>query len=95
MEKDYQLVIDKLFGNNYNHRTLRTVFDPYSTEWFDTKIDEKIAILKSILNSKEITLNELINSYKIYYLETLTNKKHVVDSVEDSLIILLDKLLKT
>jgi hypothetical protein len=94
MEKDYQLVIDKMFGYNYKHRTLRTVFDPYSTEWSDTKIDEKIAILKRILDSKEMTLNEIINSYKIYYLESLANKKHVVDAIEDSLIVLLDKLLK-
>lgn len=93
MEKDYQLIIDKLFGNNYKHRTLRTVFDPYSTEWSDTKIDEKIAILKKILDSKEMTLNELITSYKTYYLETLTNKKHVVNSIEDSLIFLLAKAI--
>lgn len=93
MEKDYQLIIDKLFGNNYKHRTLRTVFDPYSTEWSDTKIDEKIAILKKILDSKEMSLKELINSYKIYYTESLANKQYVVDSIEDSLIILTEKLL--
>ena len=78
MTKEYQTIIDELFGAYYKHRTLRTVFDPYSSEWNDTTVDEKINILKKILDSKKITLNELISSYKIFYTENLTNKKHVV-----------------
>lgn len=91
MENDYQSLIDELFGANYKHRTLRTVFDPYSTEWTETNVEEKILILKKILDSKRITLRELILSYKLYYSEELANKKHVAESVEDSLIILLTK----
>jgi 2-oxoglutarate dehydrogenase complex dehydrogenase (E1) component-like enzyme len=93
MGSDYQTLVDELFGSNYRHRTLRTVFDPYSTEWTETSIDEKVNILKKILSSKRTTLQDLILSYKKFYTDSLTNKKHVVDSVENALTILLEKAL--
>ncbi|WP_194851160.1 hypothetical protein [Nonlabens antarcticus] len=88
MKNDYQSLIDSLFGSNYKHRTLRTVFDPYSAEWKETTIDEKISILKKILYSKKITLPDLILSYKTYYANDLA-KKHVAKAVEDGLTFLL------
>ena len=91
MEDDYQSLMDEIFGSNYKHRTLRTVFDPYSDEWSETNVDEKKAILKKILESKKITLNELIRSYKLYHLYEPTYIKHVAESVEDSLILLLEE----
>jgi len=90
MENNYQSLMDELFGSNYKHRTLRTVFDPYSNEWHETNIVEKKLILKKILASKKITLNELIRSYKLYHLYEATYIKNVAESVEDSLIILLE-----
>lgn len=93
MRSDYQNLVDELYGPNYKHRTLRTVFDPYSTEWAETTIDEKVNILKKVLSSKRIKLHELILSYKKFYTDSLTNKKHVVDSVENALTILLEKAL--
>jgi len=93
MDKNYQEIIDELFGSYYKHRTLRTVFDPYSSEWNDTTIDEKIKILKTIIDSNKISLSELINSYKWFYTESLSNKSHVIDALEDSLIIILQKVL--
>lgn len=94
MNKEYQTIIDELFGSYYKHRTLRTVFDPYSHEWTETNIDEKVKILKKILESGKISLNDLILSYKEFYTITLENKKHVVKSIEDSLIILLQKTIQ-
>ena len=94
MENDYQSLMDELFGANYKHRALRTVFDPYSNEWSETNVDEKKAILKKILESKKIALNELIRSYKLYHLAELTYIKHVAELVEDSLILLLDKSIQ-
>lgn len=93
MGNDYQLVIDDLFGSNYKHRTLRTVFDPNSTEWLETNVDEKISILRRILDSNRITLKDLIFPHKIYYTHGLENKRHVINSIEDSLTVLLSKLL--
>jgi len=91
MDDNYQSLMDEVFGSNYKHRTLRTVFDPYSNEWSETNVDEKKAILKKILESKKITLNELIRSYKLYHLYEPTYIKHVAESVEDSLIFLLEE----
>jgi len=91
MENDYQSLMDELFGSDYKHKTLRAVFDPYSNEWTETNIDEKKSILKKILESKKITLNELIRSYKLYHLYEPTYIKNVAESVEDSLIILLEE----
>jgi len=54
--------MDELFGANYKHRTLRTIFDPCSNEWSETNIDEKKSMLKKIFKSRKITLNKLIRA---------------------------------
>lgn len=88
----YQEKIDKIFGGGslWQHRTLRTLFDPYSSEYDDTTMDRKVEILKVILENG-ISLKELIRKYKKFYSEE--NKRNVVDSVEDGLVILLSNSL--
>ncbi len=93
MNKHYQEIVDEIFGRNFKHRTLRTIFDPLSYEWSETNINKKIEILQIILNSQKITLAQLIQGYKDYYTEELENKKHVISSIEDSLIFIIQNLL--
>lgn len=93
MSKHYQDIVDEIFGRNFQHRTLRTIFDPFSSEWEQTSIERKIEILRIILNSEKISLSTLVSSYKYYYSTEIKNKKHVLDSLEDSLIILNQNLL--
>lgn len=93
MEKHYQEIVDEIFGKNYQHRTLRTVFDPYSNEWSETNINKKTEILQIILTSQKITLAQLIEGYKYYYTEELKNKAHVISSIEDSLICIIQNLI--
>lgn len=92
--KNYQDIVSEQFGENYKHRTLRTVFDCYSEEWKETTIDEKLRILRTLLDRKEITLEFLTSGYKRYYLKELCNKAHVVKSLEKSLEILLENALE-
>ncbi|HAF28398.1 MAG TPA: hypothetical protein DCG75_05055 [Bacteroidales bacterium] len=89
----YQEKLDNIFaeGSLWQHRTLRTIFDPFSSEYDETTIDEKIEILKKIKNNK-IELSELIDDYKEFYLEE--NKPNVINSVEYGLRILLVNALK-
>ena len=89
MRKDYQEIVEEIFGSQYKHKTLRTVFDPQSYECNDTTIETKMEILKKILDSKKITLENLIFQYKSFYTTELTNKGHFIDSLENALIILL------
>jgi len=93
MKKHYQEVVDEIFGSTYPHRTLRTLFDPNSSEWNETTIERKVEILKKILDSKKISLGSLISGYKSFYSNELTGKKHVLNSLEDGLIILLQNSL--
>lgn len=88
----YQEKIDKIFakGNLWKHRTLRTLFDPYSSEYGHTAMDKKVEILQTIIDNK-ISLAELIREYKDFYREE--NKRNVVDAVEDGLTNLLAKTL--
>lgn len=96
MSKHYQEIVDEIFGfSNYKHRTLRTLIDPYSTEWSQTTISEKLTILKKILDSGEISFEALLMSYKFYYSSELANKKRVVDSIEDGLARLLIGAIKS
>ncbi len=90
--KNYQETVDEIFGPMYKHRTLRTIFDPESAEYDLTSIEEKIEILRRLLESKKIDLNSLILKYKFYYSKEL-KKEHVSNSIERGLIILLSEIL--
>ena len=92
--KHYQDIADEVFGAPYRHRTLRTLFDPGSSEWDNTTIDKKIEILKKLLDSNKITLEEILRGYKHFYRNELSNKKHVIDSLTDGLAILLSNTLE-
>lgn len=94
MTKHYQDIVDEVFGSMYRHRTLRTLFDPSSSEWDDTTIDKKLEILKTLLGSNKATLDEILNSYKHFYQHELSNKGHVVNSLQDGLAILLTNSLR-
>jgi hypothetical protein len=88
----YQEKLDAIFGKGdlWKHRTLRTVFDPYSSEYDKTTIEQKLDILKTIKSNK-IDLKELVEDYSDFYLEE--NKRHVVNAVAEGLVILLSNLL--
>lgn len=90
----YQQKIDKIFakGDLWKHRTLRTLFDPFSSEYDQTTMDKKVEILKTILDNN-ISLTDLIQEYKEFYFEE--NKRNVVDAVEDGLVNLLAKAMKS
>ncbi len=94
MTEHYQDIVDEVFGSMYRHRTLRTLFDPNSSEWNDTTIDKKLEILKKLLDSGKINLDEILIGYKHFYQAELANKGHVVNSLQDGLAILLTNSLK-
>ena len=89
----YQQKLDKIFGKGslWKHRTLRTLFDPNSSEYNQTRMDKKLEILNTIRENK-IDLNELLDEYKEFY--TDENKIHVVDVADEGLEILLKKETK-
>ncbi len=89
----YQEKIDKIFGKGslWKHRTLRTLFDPNSSEYNQTTMDKKLEILNKI-KENEIDLTELLNDYKEFYTEE--NKIHVVDVADEGLEILLKQETK-
>lgn len=88
----YQQKMDNIFakGSIWKHRTLRTLFDPFSSEYEQTTLDKKVEILKNILEN-DLNLTAIIKEYKQFYLEE--NKQHVVKSVEDGLTNLLSKAI--
>ena len=90
----YQEIADQVLGKYSPHRTLRTVFDYLSHEWSQTTIDEKLNILKKMLDTGDITLGHILLEYRHYYTEELTNKAYVVDAIEESLEILLEHSIK-
>lgn len=69
------------------------MFDPNSSEWNETMIEKKLVILKKILDSNKITFEQLITGYKNFYKNELTNKEHVVDSLESEILTLLQNSL--
>ena len=84
----YQQKLDKIFGKGslWKHRTLRTLFDPLSSEYHQTTMEKKIEILRTI-RENGIDLTELLYEYKEFY--TDENKIHVVDVADEGLEILL------
>lgn len=91
--KHYQEIVDEIFGSLYKHRTLRTLFDPDSSEWNETTIEKKLEILKRILESDKITFEQLVMGYKNFYKNEITNKEHVLNSFENGITILLQNSL--
>lgn len=90
---NYQQQLDKIFspGDLWKHRTLRTLFDPYSTEYQYTTMDEKTSILKTILDNG-LSLKVLTVGYKDFYIQE--NKPDVADALEDGLVGVLEEVLK-
>ena len=88
----YQEKIDNIFGKGsmWKHRTLRTLFDLYSSEYEQTTMDKKVEILKTVIENK-ICLTGLIQEYKSFYKGE--NKQNVIDAVEEGLTNLLAKSL--
>lgn len=88
----YQEKLDKIFakGSLWKHRTFRTVFDPFSSEYSDTTIEQKIDFLRTCINNG-IEIQELIFEYKLFYIEE--NKKHVIKSIEDGVVNLLSNMI--
>ncbi len=88
----YQDRLDELFANGglWKHRTFRTIFDPYSSEYSETTYDQKLEYLAKYINSG-LSLSDLIDEYKEFYIEE--NKPHVVNSLEDGLLRIITKSL--
>lgn len=89
----YQQKLDKIFGKGslWKHRTLRTLFDPNSSEYNLTTMDKKLEILTTI-RENGMDLNGLLDNYKEFYTEE--NKIHVVDVADEGLEILLKEETK-
>jgi len=88
----YQEKLDNIFANGslWEHRTFRTVFDPYSNEYNNTSMEQKVKYLRKC-NEKGLTLDELILGYKAFYIEE--NKPYVINSLEDGLIRLMTYIM--
>lgn len=83
---------DKIFGKaDWEHRTLRTIFDPPSNEWKKTDLDQKVEILRRIIASGE-SLALIVAEYKKWY----GNEKGAAQlegTVEDALVQLVSHQL--
>ena len=92
-ENNYEARMDNLFENGaiWPHRTLRTLFDPYSEEWKNTDLNEKVQILRSITASEESFLS-LIYQFKDRYEEN--GRIDISSSVEVALATILEYQLK-
>lgn len=65
----YQDLMDRIFDSPcFRHRTLRTVFDPGSHEWNQTTMEEKIALIKKILENK-LSIEFILAHYEMHYRE--------------------------
>lgn len=87
-QMNYQQLGDKIFakGSLWKHRTLRTLFDPFASEYDRTSMKEKIMILYKILSS-EFCFEQIIAEYKAYYRSLY--KPHVSNAFEKGLLALI------
>lgn len=83
----YEARMDRIFKSSlFSHRTLRTLFDMWSTEWNMTNYNQKFAMLTRILESGEC-LEILIPEYQQRYREQ--NRHDIANCVEDAVAQLL------
>lgn len=78
--------MDDIFANGtpWQHRTLRTLFDPASAEWNMTTMEEKVAILKKLQASGE-SLRKIAMEYKRFYKNDM-NRHDIADDFEHGLM---------
>ena len=88
----YQEKMEKIFANggNWSHSSLRTVFDPYGSEYKRTTMQEKVAILKKI-KAEGLDIFNIIHEYIDFYAD---EKPHVIKDVIPGLAMLMDGLLE-
>lgn len=88
----YQEKLDNIFANGslWKHRTFRTVLDPYSSEYDQTSMEQKVEYVKKCAEN-ELSLPEIIEGYKDFYREE--NKPNVIRAIEDGLVRITTKLL--
>jgi len=90
--KNYSERIDEIFNSNlFRHRTLRTIFDPFASEWNDTTMEKKVEILKKITEAGE-NLEDLMLEYQLYYKEL--NKPNAAKNAEVGLARVLQYILE-
>ena len=94
-QNSYENRIDQIFASSdkdiWEHRTLRTVFDPLSSEWSDTTLSEKTDILRRIIEREE-RLSVLLLEYMDRYLEQ--GRKDIANSAIQGLAEILEHVLK-
>ncbi|MBK9422988.1 MAG: hypothetical protein IPN54_02375 [Bacteroidetes bacterium] len=62
----YESRMYNIFGLGWSHCTLRTLFDPFSSEYTETSMTEKLSIINRIIHAGE-DLGGLINEYMLRY----------------------------
>jgi hypothetical protein len=90
---DYRERMDRIFSDGsstWEHRTLRSIFDPLSDEWNNTSLKEKKDIVTKIIQSGE-KLELLIHQYQSYYLDQ--SRKDIVREIPIGLAEILEHVL--
>jgi DNA polymerase len=82
---------EKLERLNIPNPTLRDCFDPYSSEYSETNINQKIATLQKVINSG-YALEEVLKDYSDFYQKL--NKRHVVKDLHLGLKRLINHFLE-
>lgn len=78
--------MDDIFANGtaWQHRTLRTIFDPASAEWNMTTMDEKVDILQKMQEAGE-KLRRVGMEYQRYYRDDM-KRSDIANDFENGLI---------
>lgn len=87
MEKlHYHYRADALFGKNgpWNHRTLRTFFDPFSSEWRETTRERKLEVLEKLVAS-DYPLADWLADYENYYRHESVGRAYVIKEIDSAL----------
>lgn len=85
---NYQEKVDLVFNVPiFRFRTLRTIFDCFSTEWGKTNLQQKENMLLRLIDDKH-SLQYYIDGYCYFYSNELANKAYVINALPNSLRIL-------
>lgn len=91
--KHYHERMDDIFANGapWQHRTLRTLFDPASAEWNMTTMEEKVTFLRKLQGAGE-KLSRIRIEYQRFYTQDM-NRSDIASDFEDGLTEITEYLL--
>ncbi len=91
--RGYKEIFEEIFGEGFPYVNLRTLLDPYSSDWGETTMEDKLDMIKQIVESEKISILDILQDYPFDNQEHCEDEEYIHFATEKGLRILLKAML--